>query len=112
KNIATGITKYPDLVLVDIYGYIDFYELKKSNTPLIQYDKSHKTWYWTKDISMVIAQATDYLQKSKENASSYTTVIKEQTETEKEEGIDVNIINPRVIIVAGSTKELNTTIKS
>ncbi|WHT40376.1 hypothetical protein QNH98_07280 [Myroides sp. mNGS23_01] len=29
KNIATGITKYPDLVLVDIYGYVDFYELKK-----------------------------------------------------------------------------------
>lgn len=108
KNIATGITKYPDLVLVDIYGYIDFYELKKSSTPLIQYDTSHKTWYWTKDVSMVIAQATDYLQKSKENAISYTKAIKEETETESEEGINANIINPRVIIVAGSTKELNT----
>ncbi|MEM5567094.1 Shedu immune nuclease family protein [Psychroserpens sp. AS72] len=108
KNIATGITKYPDLVLVDIYGYIDFYELKKSSTPLMKYDSSHKTWYWTKDVSMVIAQATDYLQKSKENAISYTKSIKEETETESEEGIDVNIINPRVIIVAGSTKELNT----
>jgi len=108
KNIATGITKYPDLVLVDIYGYIDFYELKKSSTPLMKYDSSHKTWYWTKDVSMVIAQATDYLQKSKENAISYTKAIKEETETESEEGIDVNIINPRVIIVAGSTKELNT----
>lgn len=99
------------MVLVDIYGYIDFYELKKSSTPLIQYDSSHKTWYWTKDVSMVIAQATDYLQKSKENAISYTKAIKEETETESEEGIDVNIINPRVIIVAGSTKELNTTKK-
>lgn len=108
KNIATGITKYPDLVLVDIYGYIDFYELKKSSTPLMQYDASHKTWYWTKDVSMVIAQATDYLQKSKENAISYTKAIKEETETESEEGINANIINPRVIIVAGSTKELNT----
>jgi hypothetical protein len=108
KNIATGITKYPDLVLVDIYGYIDFYELKKSSTPLIQYDSSHKTWYWTKDISMVIAQATDYLQKSKENAISYTKAIEEETETESEKGIDVNIINPRVIIVAGSSKQLNT----
>jgi hypothetical protein len=108
KNIATGITKYPDLVLVDIYGYIDFYELKKSSTPLMKYDSSHKTWYWTKDVSMVIAQATDYLQKSKENAISYTKSIKEEPETESEEGIDVNIINPRVIIVAGSTKELNT----
>lgn len=108
KNIATGITKYPDLVLVDIYGYIDFYELKKSSTPLIKYDKSHKTWYWSKDVSMVIAQATDYLQKSKENAVNYTKAIKEETETESEKGIDVNIINPRVIVVAGTTKQLNT----
>ncbi|PTB96477.1 hypothetical protein C9994_07130 [Marivirga lumbricoides] len=108
KNIATGITKYPDLVLVDIYGYIDFYELKKSGTPLIKYDSSHKTWYWSKDISMVISQASDYLQKSKENAVSYTKAIKEETETEREEGLDVNIINPRVIVVAGTTKQLNT----
>lgn len=108
KNIATGITKYPDLVLVDIYGYIDFYELKRSSTPLIKYDKDHKTWYWTKEVSMVIAQATDYLQKSKENAVNYTKAIKEETETDSQEGIEVNIINPRVIIVAGSTEQLNT----
>lgn len=108
KNIATGITKYPDLVLVDIYGYIDFYELKKSSTPLIKYDSSHKTWYWTKEVSMVISQAADYLQRAKENATNYTKAIKNETETESEEGIDVNIINPRVIIVAGSTKQLNT----
>ncbi|MFV9482257.1 Shedu immune nuclease family protein [Christiangramia sp. ASW11-125] len=111
KNIATGITKYPDLVLVDIYGYVDFYELKKSNTPLIKYDKSHKTWYWSKDVAMVISQASDYLQKAKENSISYTKAIKEETATEKEAGIDANIINPRVIIVAGSTKELNTAKK-
>lgn len=108
KNIATGITKYPDLVLVDIYGYIDFYELKKSSTPLMKYDSSHKAWYWTKEVSMVISQASDYLQKAKENATNYTKAIKDETETESEDGIDVNIINPRVIVVAGTTKQLNT----
>lgn len=108
KNIATGITKYPDLVLVDIYGYIDFYELKKSGTPLIQYDKSHKTWFWSKEVSMVISQVSDYLQKSKENALSYAKAIKDETETETEEGLDVNIINPRAIIVIGHTNQLDT----
>jgi hypothetical protein len=108
KNIATGITKYPDLVLVDIYGYIDFYELKKSGTELIQYDKSHKTWYWSKDVSMVISQASDYLQKSKEHALNYSKAIKTETETETEEGLEVNIINPRAIIVIGTTKQLDT----
>lgn len=108
KNIATGITKFPDLVLVDIYGYIDFYELKKSGTNLIQYDTSHKTWYWSKDVSMVIAQVSDYLQKSKENALSYAKAIKDETETLTENGLEVNIINPRAIIVIGHTKELDT----
>lgn len=108
KNIATGITKYPDLVLVDIYGYVDFYELKKSGTPLIQYDKSHKTWFWSKEVSMVISQVSDYLQKAKENALSYSKAIKDETETETEEGLNVNIINPRAIIVIGHTDQLDT----
>ncbi|SDF93808.1 protein of unknown function [Pedobacter terrae] len=108
KNIATGITKYPDLVLVDIYGYIDFYELKKSGTELIQFDKSHKSWFWSRDVSMVISQVSDYLQKAKENALSYAKAIKDETETETEPGLEVNIINPRAIIVIGHTKELNT----
>ncbi|MCZ8090143.1 Shedu immune nuclease family protein [Flavobacterium sp.] len=108
KNIATGITKYPDIVLVDIYGYVDFYELKKCGTPLIQYDKSHKTWFWSKEVSMVVSQVSDYLQKSKENALSYAKAIKDETETETEEGLNVNIINPRAIIVIGHTNQLDT----
>jgi len=108
KNVAIGITKYPDLVLVDIYGYIDFYELKKSSMPLIKYDTSHKTWYWSKEMAMVISQASDYLQKAKENSVSYAKTIKEETATESEDGLNVNIINPRAFIVAGNSKLLNT----
>jgi len=111
KNIALGITKYPDLVLVDIYGYIDFYELKKSDTKLLEYDNSHKTYYWSKQVSMVIAQVADYLQKARENSVSYAKSIKEQTATDDFSGIDVNIINPRAIIVAGTSKELSTVQK-
>ena len=111
KNIALGVTKYPDLVLVDIYGYIDFYELKKTDTKLLDYDPSHKTYFWSKQISMVIAQVADYLQRARENSVNYAKSIKEQTSTEDFSGIDVNIINPRAIIVAGSSKELNTVSK-
>lgn len=108
KNIATGLNKYPDLVLVDIYGYIDFYELKKSGTKLIEQDRSHNTFYWSKEISMAIAQASDYLQKSKENNLSYAKTIKEETAVDNNEGLSINIINPRAIIVAGTSEQLNT----
>ena len=108
KNIALGSTNYPDLVLVDIYGYLDFYELKKSSTPLITYDGSHKTWYWSPEVSKVIAQVNNYLQKAKENADGYSKAIVKATETDKQKGLEVDIINPRGIIVIGSKKELNT----
>ena len=106
KNIATGIVKYPDLVLVDIYGYVDFYELKRSGTKLLQYDKSHKTYYWSNDIAMAIAQASDYLQKAKENGTNFAKAIKTETGTEDQEGLDVSIVNPRAIIVAGQSSDL------
>ena len=57
---------------------------------------------------MVIAQVSDYLQKARENASSYSSTIKTETASDSVEGLDVNIIHPRGIIVAGTKKELNT----
>lgn len=111
KNIGLGKTNYPDLVLVDIYGYIDFYELKKSDMELLRYDKDHDTFYWSTEVSKVIAQATNYLQIIKDNSINYASAIKKQTETENNKGIDINIISPRAIIVAGSSNELNTQIK-
>lgn len=106
KNIATGIVKYPDLVLVDIYGYVDFYELKRSSTKLLQYDDSHKTYFWSKEIAMAIAQSADYLQKAKENAVNFAKTIKEETAIDGKNGLEISIVNPRAIIVAGQSSDL------
>ena len=106
KNIATGIVKYPDLVLVDIYGYVDFYELKRSSTKILQYDKSHKTYYWSNEMAMAIAQASDYLQKAKENSANFAKSIKTETGTDGEGGLEISIVNPRAIIVAGQSGDL------
>ncbi|WP_410880908.1 Shedu immune nuclease family protein [Myroides sp. DW712] len=108
KNIATGITKYPDLVLMDIYGYLDFYELKRCDTKLLSEDKSHKTFYLSTEVSKVIAQVSDYLQKVRDNAVTYAKTIEEESENDTISGLDVKIINPRAIIVIGHSKELNT----
>lgn len=111
KNIGTGITKYPDLALVDIYGYVDFYELKKSGAKLLDYDTSHKTFYWSKEVSKTIAQVSDYLQKAKDNSHSFAKAVKQETETETQEGLSVDIIRPKAIIVLGHSKKLNTAKK-
>lgn len=108
KNIGVGLTKYPDLALVDIYGYVDFYELKKSGATLLSYDKSHKTYYWSTEVSKTIAQVSDYLQKAKENSESFSKAVKQETETKKGNGLIVDIVRPKAIIVIGDSKELNT----
>ena len=100
KNITVGFTKYPDLVLLDVYGFIDLYELKRCETKLLKYDNSHKNYYWSDEIAKTIAQTAIYLQDLKENASNYLVKIKDET------GIEVKVINPKAFIVAGTSEQL------
>ena len=101
NNISTYTTKKPDLILLDLYNFIDLYELKKTNTNLLEYDSSHKNYYWHKDIAMVIAQAEKYVRKMTENSSTLIREIKEDS------GLVVDIIKPKAIIVAGHSKYLD-----
>lgn len=101
NNISTYTTKKPDLILLDLYKFIDLYELKKTNTNLLEYDISHKNYYWHKDIAMVIAQAEKYVRKMTENSSTLLREIKEDS------GLVVDIVKPKAIIVAGHSKYLD-----
>lgn len=53
------------------------------------------------EMSMAIAQTSDYLQKAKENGHSFSQAIKNATSIDGDKGLEINIINPRAIIVAG-----------
>lgn len=101
NNISTYTTKKPDLILLDLYKFIDLYELKKTNTNLLEYDISHNNYYWHKDIAMVIAQAEKYVRKMTENSSTLIREIKEDS------GLVVDIVKPKAIIVAGHSKYLD-----
>ena len=101
NNISTYTTKKPDLILLDLYNFLDLYELKKANTQLLDYDESHKNYFWNKDIAKVIAQAEKYTRKMVENSSTLKREIKEDC------GIEIDIIKPKAIIVAGHSKDLD-----
>ena len=77
---------------MDIYGYVDFYELKKSGAKLLEYDTSHKTFYWSKEVTKTIAQVSDYLQKAKDNAHSFAKAVKQETQTEKQDGSVAQVV--------------------
>lgn len=101
KNISLGSTKYPDLILLDVYGFIDLYELKRCKTSLLRYDKSHKNYYWSDEMAATIAQASFYLHELKNNAPNFSQKI------EEEKGMQVKVINPKAFIVAGTSNQLD-----
>lgn len=102
NNISTYTTKKPDLILLDLYNFIDIYELKKTNTNLLDYDANHKNYFWHKDIAQVISQAEKYVRKAEENSSALIREIKDDC------GVEVEIIKPKAIVVAGHSKYLNS----
>ena len=102
KNISVASTKYPDLILLDVYGFIDLYELKRAGATLLREDRSHNNFYWSDEMAKTVAQASLYLQTIKDNASMFSRTI------EEEANIKVKVINPKAFIVAGTSSQLDS----
>lgn len=94
--------KFPDFMLVDPYGYLDIYEIKKPTTELMKLDSSRNNYYWDVEISKAIAQVENYMHQAQRQADSLMNDIR------KAKGIDVNIVRPRGYIVAGTRAQLKT----
>lgn len=99
KNISlTG--DFPDFVPIDIYGYLDIYEIKKPNTPLLVFDSSRKNYYWSRELSKAISQVENYIDSATRLAPAIEESIK------KTGGPDVKIVKPRGLIIAGVRNQL------
>ncbi len=94
--------KFPDFMLVDPYGYIDIYEIKKPNTELMKLDSSRNNYYWGQELSKAIAQVENYIHQAQRHADTLATDIR------KAKGIDVNIVRPRGYIIAGLRSQLTS----
>lgn len=98
-SVKPGRTSEPDFLVYDIYGYVDVYEIKKSDVELVKYDASHENYYWSTDISKAIAQLEKYIYNCTRNKNELENTIKE------EKGIDVKIIKPKGVLVIGNRKK-------
>lgn len=99
KNISLS-GDFPDFVPIDIYGYLDIYEIKKPNTRLMVLDRSRKNYYWSTEISKAISQVENYI----DNATRLAPAIKENIK--KYDGTEVKIVKPRGLIIAGMRNQL------
>jgi len=99
KNISLE-GKYPDFLLIDVYNYLDIFEIKKPNTNLLKYDKSRKNYYWDIDLSKAISQVENYIDLINKNNLAIQDSIKKSSK------IDIKVVKPRGFIIAGTRKQL------
>ena len=100
-SVALG-GKYPDFMLVDVYDYVDIYEIKKPNTSLLKHDSSRDNYYWSPEMSKAIVQIEKYIHMLDRNSAEFVTSVKDK------EGVDIRAVRPRGFIIAGVSAELDS----
>ncbi|WP_417735441.1 Shedu immune nuclease family protein [Rosistilla oblonga] len=91
--------KFPDFMLIDAYGYLDVYEIKKPQTTLLKYDKSRDNYYWDAELARAITQTEKYM----------SSVLRHRYELEhkfRKKQMEAHIVRPRGFIIAGRRADL------
>nr|WP_295902189.1 Shedu immune nuclease family protein [uncultured Bdellovibrio sp.] len=100
KNSVSLQGKYPDFMLVDVFNYIDIFEIKRPNTNLLKHDESRNNYYWDTEISKAIVQVENYINSLGSNGATFERDLK------KSAGLEVAVVKPRGVIIAGTRSQL------
>jgi len=98
QNVSISVS-YPDFVLADVYGFIDVFEIKRHETPLVILDEDHDNYYWRPDIAKAISQIENYIDEIVRNADDYIRAVK------RKKGVNIRVVRPRGYIVAGKSSQ-------
>jgi len=99
-NIAVAATQFPDFSVVTPDGYLDIIEIKKPSTELLKEDKSRHNFYWSAEIAKAISQVENYIDNVEKHADAIRNKLRD------EQTIDLRIIRPRGIVIAGRSSQL------
>lgn len=93
--------KYPDFMLIDAYGYLDVYEIKKPQTKLLSFDNGRKNYYWHADISRATTQTEKYMSSIQRHRYELESKL-------HKESVEARIVRPRGFIIAGKRSDLKS----
>lgn len=96
-NISIGSTKFPDYSLITHDGFLDILEIKRPNTDLLLFDKSHSNYYWHGEITKAISQVENYIENISKHSDAVRSYIKDNLKIEQK------VVRPRGIILAGDS---------
>jgi len=101
-NIGIGTVKFPDFSIVTHDGYLDILEIKKANTLLIKEDAGRGNFYWETEVSKALIQVENYIENVSKHADAVRSYILDHYK------INLKVLRPRGIIIAGNTKKFTT----
>ena len=101
QNVSIDVS-YPDFVMVDVYGFIDVFEIKRHDTSLMAFDASHDNYYWKPEVAQAISQIENYIDAVIRNADEYCRAVK------RKKSVDIKVVRPRGYIVAGSSQQFGS----
>lgn len=100
-NVAIGDTKFPDFTLVTHDNYLDILEIKKPDTNLLKHDSSRGNYFWDTEVSKAISQTENYIEQINNKANDLRSYLIDK------ESINVKVVRPRGIILAGNTQKFD-----
>jgi hypothetical protein len=107
-NVNFGKTdegeKKPDFVWIDIYGFLDVFEIKTPQTDILakRIDKSHNNYYFSSDASRAIAQIEKYVLFLEKNVENFEKYISKKTK------IPFSVLKPKAFLIIGTSKEFSS----
>lgn len=100
-NVMLGTTRKVDFGLVDVMSYLDIYEIKKPETPLLDEKMDHGNFIWHKETIKALVQAEKYLELTRRKAPTL------QEDIKREKKVDLGIISPRAYVIIGNSSQLD-----
>jgi hypothetical protein len=101
-NLVLAKSRKVDFGMVDTHGYLDIFEIKKPNTPLLAKTTDRDNYYWSLDATKAIAQAEKYLWHAERKAPTLSEDLERQCK------VQVEVNRPRAVLVMGSMSQLTS----
>lgn len=100
-NVILRGSRNVDFGMIDSKGYLDIFEIKKPNTPLLSSETDRGNYYWHSSTVKAIVQAEKYLFNAERKAGSLAEDIR------REEKVFVKVVKPRAILITGHSSQLD-----
>ena len=85
---------------MNVYNYLDIYEIKRPQTNLLKLDSSRGNYYWDGEVSKAIAQTENYIDLINKNAHAFVNEVRQKR------GLDIKVVRPRGFVIVGNRDQL------